>query len=143
MYDVKVLHLLDKVIESLEVIQQRTENIHCTNDFLDSATGTLLLDGVCMKLIATGESIKNLDKLTEYINTDSSLNNNDVKIVNITLENGELVVKTTGEGELTFPPDLAALFKTGDGSNSVNISFIVLSGKTSISHAPEILTSKS
>ena len=28
MYDVKVLHLLDKVIESLEVIQQRTENIH-------------------------------------------------------------------------------------------------------------------
>ena len=64
MYDVKVLHLLDKVIESLEVIQQRTENIHCTNDSLDSATGTLLLDGVCMKLIATGESIKNLDKLT-------------------------------------------------------------------------------
>ena len=64
MYDVKVLHLLDKVIESLEVIQQRTENIHCTNDFLDSATGTFLLDGVCMKLIATGESIKNLDKLT-------------------------------------------------------------------------------
>ena len=34
MYDVKVLHLLDKVIESLEVIQQRTENIHCTNDIL-------------------------------------------------------------------------------------------------------------
>ena len=25
MYDVKVLHLLDKVIESLEVIQQRTD----------------------------------------------------------------------------------------------------------------------
>ena len=64
MYDVKVLHLLDKVIESLEVIQQRTENIHCTNDFLDSASGTLSLAGVCMKLIATGESIKNLDKLT-------------------------------------------------------------------------------
>ena len=63
MYDVKVLHLLDKVIESLEVIQQRTENIHCTNDFLDSATGTLLLDGVCMKLIATGESIKIEDKI--------------------------------------------------------------------------------
>ena len=28
MYDVKVLHLLDKVIESLEVIQKRTENIY-------------------------------------------------------------------------------------------------------------------
>lgn len=64
MYDVKVAHLLEKVMESIEVIQQRTENIHCVNDFLDSSTGTLLLDGVCMKLIATGESIKNLDKLT-------------------------------------------------------------------------------
>lgn len=64
MYDVKVFHLLDKVIESIKVIQQRAETIHCVNDFLDTATGTLLLDGVCMKLIATGESIKNLDKLT-------------------------------------------------------------------------------
>ena len=64
MYDVKGFHLLDKVIESVKVIQQRTETIHCVNDFLDTATGTLLLDGACMKLIATGESIKNLDKLT-------------------------------------------------------------------------------
>ena len=48
----------------MDGIQHGSENIHCTNDFLDSATGTLLLDGVCMKLIATGESIKNLDKLT-------------------------------------------------------------------------------
>ena len=86
MYDVKVLHLLDKVIESLEVIQQRTENIHCTNDFLDSATGTLLLDGVCMKLIATGESIKNLDKLTagniivhHYFEVDADVIFNTVK----------------------------------------------------------------
>lgn len=33
MYDVKVLHLLDKVIESIRIIQQRTETIHCVNDF--------------------------------------------------------------------------------------------------------------
>ena len=64
MYDVKVLHLLDKVIESLEVIQQRTENIHCTNDFLDYTTCTLLLYGVCMKIVATWENMKNLDKVT-------------------------------------------------------------------------------
>lgn len=64
MYDLKILHLLNRIIELLEIIQQRTENISCVNDFLDTATGTLLLDGVCMKLIATGESIKNLDKLT-------------------------------------------------------------------------------
>ena len=64
MYDVKILHLLDKIIESVEVVQKRTENVRTVNDFLDSTTGTLLLDGVCMKLIATGESVKNLDKLT-------------------------------------------------------------------------------
>ena len=64
MYDVKILHLLDKIIESVEIVQKRTETVQTVNDFLDSATGTLLLDGVCMKLIATGESIKNLDKLT-------------------------------------------------------------------------------
>ena len=33
MYDVKVLHLLDKIIESVEIIQQRTVAIHCVNDF--------------------------------------------------------------------------------------------------------------
>lgn len=64
---------------------------------------------------------ENLDKIKDIINANPD--NNSVKIVNITLENGELVVKTTGEGELKFPPDLAALFKTADGSTSVNISF--------------------
>ena len=64
MYDKKVLHLLDKIIESVEVILEQTETVDSVNAFLDSSTGTLLLDGVCMKLIAVGESIKNLDKLT-------------------------------------------------------------------------------
>jgi len=64
MYDGKVVHILDSLIESVEIIQQRTDSIHCVNDFLDSATGTLLLDGICMKLIAIGECVKNLDKLT-------------------------------------------------------------------------------
>lgn len=65
MYDAKVLYLLDKIIESVEIIQQRTQTIHGVNDFLDSSTGILILDGVCMKLIAVGESIKTLDKLTK------------------------------------------------------------------------------
>ncbi len=32
MYDMKVLHLLDNLIESVEIIQQRTGSIHCVND---------------------------------------------------------------------------------------------------------------
>lgn len=60
----KTLHLLSLIGQSLEVIIQRCEDIHSVNDFLDSPQGVSLLDGVCMKLIAVGESIKNLDKLT-------------------------------------------------------------------------------
>lgn len=71
MYDKKVLHLLDKIIESVEVILERTETVDSVNAFLDSSTGTLLLDGVCMKLIAVGESIKNLDKLNNWRITSS------------------------------------------------------------------------
>lgn len=62
--DAKVKHLIDKIAESLEIILQRCENIRTVNDFLDTPSGTSLLDGICMKLIAVGESIKNLDKLT-------------------------------------------------------------------------------
>lgn len=64
MHDIKTIHLLDKIIESVNIILERTAAIDSVNDFLDTPNGTLLLDGVCMKLIAAGESIKNLDKLT-------------------------------------------------------------------------------
>ena len=63
--DTKTKHLIGKIKESLEIVLQRCENIHTVNDFLDTPGGTSLLDGVCMKLIAIGESIKNLDKITE------------------------------------------------------------------------------
>lgn len=61
----KASHLLFLIAQSLETICQRCENICTVNDFLDSPQGMSLLDGVCMKLIAIGESIKNLDKLTD------------------------------------------------------------------------------
>lgn len=60
----RVLHLLKKIEESLETILKRTSNIHNVNDFLDSPEGMLVLDGICMNLIAVGESIKNLDKIS-------------------------------------------------------------------------------
>ena len=34
--------------------------------FLTSESGVVLLDSICMKLSAVGESIKNLDKITEH-----------------------------------------------------------------------------
>lgn len=68
MFDKKkseVIHLLDRIAEQLEIVRERCRNIQSVNDFLGSNEGMSLLDGVCMKLIAVGESIKNLDKLTE------------------------------------------------------------------------------
>lgn len=65
MHDIaKISNLLEKIEESLIVITDRSENIMAVNDFLTSQSGILLLDGICMKLIAVGESIKNLDKLS-------------------------------------------------------------------------------
>ncbi len=62
--DPRVAHLLERIAQSLETVNERCKNIQTINDFLDSPGGMVLLDGVCMKLIAIGESIKNLDKLT-------------------------------------------------------------------------------
>lgn len=61
----EVSHLLDRITEQLEIVCERCRNVQSVNDFLGSNEGMSLLDGVCMKLIAVGESIKNLDKLTE------------------------------------------------------------------------------
>ena len=40
------------------------KDIQILNDFLLSESGMILLDSVCMKLIAIGESVKKLDRLT-------------------------------------------------------------------------------
>ncbi len=59
-----VLHTLEKIRESLDIVLERTGNMTSVDDFLQSPSGVMLLDSVCMKLIAIGESVKNLDKLT-------------------------------------------------------------------------------
>lgn len=51
--------------ETLETILKRTSNICSVNDFLSTENGVILLDSVCMKLIAIGESVKKLDKVTD------------------------------------------------------------------------------
>jgi uncharacterized protein with HEPN domain len=52
------------ITENLEIIQQRTSGVLSADDFSASESGMILLDSVCMKLVAVGESIKNLDKIT-------------------------------------------------------------------------------
>ena len=62
-----VLSEIGQIIETIDVVLRRTKDVQILNDFLLSESGMILLDSVCMKLIAIGESVKKLDRLT---NTD-------------------------------------------------------------------------
>lgn len=49
----------------LNTISERTKNIDNVDDFLSTPNGMILLDAVCMNLIALGEAVKNLDKVSD------------------------------------------------------------------------------
>jgi uncharacterized protein with HEPN domain len=58
------LDILYDIQSAIERLQERTKRIHDVDDFLGSSEGMILLDATCMLLIAIGESLKNLDKVT-------------------------------------------------------------------------------
>ena len=60
-----VLESLQNIRSALQMIQERAEPIKCSDDFVISPSGTLRLDAVCMNLIALGEAVKGLDKMTK------------------------------------------------------------------------------
>jgi len=60
-----VLHTLNQIELAIERLQERTKNVHTADDFLSTPGGMEKLDAACMVLIAIGESIKNLDKVSE------------------------------------------------------------------------------
>lgn len=55
---------LHQIQSLLSTILERAKNITDVNDFLSSPNGMILLDAVCMNLIALGEAVKNLDKVS-------------------------------------------------------------------------------
>lgn len=59
------LNILDRVLTSIEQIENRAQPYHCGDDFLLSPTGVAILDSICMQFIAMGESLKGLDKVTK------------------------------------------------------------------------------
>lgn len=65
MYDVElVLEILRQIHEAAKRIERRFSHVRHPDDFLGSDEGLDRLDAICMMLIAIGESLKNLDKLT-------------------------------------------------------------------------------
>ena len=55
---------LHQIQSLLSTILERTKIVTDINDFLSSPNGMILLDAVCMNLIALGEEVKNLDKVS-------------------------------------------------------------------------------
>ncbi|MBQ9363864.1 MAG: DUF86 domain-containing protein [Bacteroidaceae bacterium] len=60
-----VYETLKNIETAITRLQERTVQIHTANDFLLSPFGMEKLDAACMVLIALGESVKTLDKLTD------------------------------------------------------------------------------
>lgn len=58
------INALNQVSRLVNTIIERTEGVISVDDFLCSPSGGMLLDAVCMNLIALGEATKNLDKIT-------------------------------------------------------------------------------
>ena len=65
MCDPELVHeIISQILEANDRIDRRFISINTPDDFLASEDGVDKLDGICMMLIAIGESLKNLDKVT-------------------------------------------------------------------------------
>ena len=65
MYDIPLIQeILRQVLWSAQTIKKRCEPIKSPEDFTASEEGLEKLDAICMQLIAIGESVKNVDKVT-------------------------------------------------------------------------------
>lgn len=62
----ETLYLLQQIEESITRIESNTECITDVDDFYTSAGGMMRLESTCMLLIAIGESLKGIDKLTDF-----------------------------------------------------------------------------
>jgi len=62
-----VKEVLNQILNAASVIQKRFRSIKSPDDFLKSDRNLEKLDAICMQLIAIGESIKNLDKISNKL----------------------------------------------------------------------------
>jgi len=65
MYDCElVLEILSQIYQATQTVIKRFGTIKSVDDFISSDAGKEKLDAICMQLIAIGEGLKNLDKVT-------------------------------------------------------------------------------
>ncbi len=65
MYDVALVReILRQILAAAQTVRQRFAPIRSPDDFVSSEAGREKLDAICMQLIALGESVKHLDRVT-------------------------------------------------------------------------------
>lgn len=65
MYDQELLkEALTQILKSADTILYRFSPVNEVKDLTDSPAGMEKLDSICMQLIAMGEGLKNIDKIT-------------------------------------------------------------------------------
>ena len=66
MYDIELVReILRQILGATQTISRRFAPITSAKDFVASEAGLEKLDAICMQLIAIGEGVKHLDKVTE------------------------------------------------------------------------------
>jgi uncharacterized protein with HEPN domain len=67
MYDATLaIEILTQLVGATETIVRRFKPVQSAEEFTNSEAGTEKFDSICMQLIAIGEGLKNLDKVTQY-----------------------------------------------------------------------------
>jgi len=65
MYDKSlVVEILIQIFNASKTVAKRFEVVDSIDYFIDTPEGQEKLDSICMQLIAIGESLKNIDKIT-------------------------------------------------------------------------------
>jgi len=65
MYDKSLVYeLLKQILNATDTILERFKVVDSSDFFIDTPEGMEKLDSICMQLIAIGESLKNIDKIT-------------------------------------------------------------------------------
>ena len=59
-----VKEILNQILKAAKILEKRFSVVRSPEDFVISEQGLEKLDAICMQLIAIGESVKNVDKIT-------------------------------------------------------------------------------
>lgn len=60
-----VVDILGQIIDAADTVLERCSCVDSVEYFTDTKEGQEKLDSICMKLIAIGESLKNIDSITD------------------------------------------------------------------------------